>query len=150
MSKGFADAPKPNGHQVKTVEAEVITDREAESAVYAEMDRRDEQMIVAMHTGQSISDMVYDIPFKTDKGIVKCGREGCKYQAEGKPHTHVTGMSIHGVRNIRNVVSNATMLAVSLTILLVMERSIASPRVKSRMGMSARGKNTIFQDGTTW
>jgi hypothetical protein len=70
---------------------------------FAEMDRLDEQAIVAGVQGREIATLLYNLPFKFDYGRKDCGVQGCKYQREGTPHVHVVGVSAQGMNEIARI-----------------------------------------------
>lgn len=99
--------PTPKGAVAK-VEAEEVNGGGLQ-AVFAEMDRRDEDQIIRGITGQEIGDLLYLIPFKDNKGRGRVDygpeyHELCSYcrnaGKDPKPHVHVTGVGIHGVNEV--------------------------------------------------
>lgn len=89
--------PEPVGAEL----VERPNDPMPEQVPYFNMDRLDEQAIIASYGGQPFRSMIYSLPFKDGKGKApkNCGIPSCTYDGKHS-HTHVTGVGIKGINEI--------------------------------------------------
>jgi len=107
------DAPRLGGQQAEAQDQDgapiEVTVEDPTASAYSEMERRESAEIMRGLTGQEISAMTYDIPFRDrdqkQGGVVECSTPGwCKYRdKERVPHVHVQGIGAQGMDEIKRI-----------------------------------------------
>lgn len=70
--------------------------------IFQLMEARDEQQMMQEVMGVYAKEYVYDIPFKGGE-VSKCDTPKCPLAKQGKPHTHVRGLSWSGIKEARRI-----------------------------------------------
>lgn len=76
-----------------------IDKRQEQVAPFVQMDKWDEEAIVASLAGTQIETMLYLYPVKSKRGKKDCKIDSCTYNGK-VPHQHVTGIGVNGVNEI--------------------------------------------------
>ena len=70
--------------------------------IFQLMETRDEQQMLQEIMGVYAKEYVYDIPFRGGD-VAKCDTPKCPLAKQGKPHTHVRGLSWSGIKEARRI-----------------------------------------------
>ena len=96
----MVDNKTPEPIKAETTGKAVVVDKHKEQvAPFVQMDKWDEDAIVASLSGTQIETMLYLYPVKSKRGKKDCKIDTCDYSGK-VPHQHVTGISVNGVNEI--------------------------------------------------